>query len=524
MAKLIYAEPDDEITNLVDRLRSEKSEKELIFVLPPASRVMQSGLNARLLMQYSNSLGKSTAVVSSDPRSQGTAIETGFTVYPTLTDYESRRSIDRAVQPAVNPAPAVDDFPPIDNAAPPPTTTRRADLPKPVTTPRPRPVAAGRVATSARRSYLPWILGAVGVLVIALILFLFVLPSATVTIITSARSVAATPTVTGSTSPPGSSDQLAVQTTVQQAQESTSQQRNATGKKDIAAVAATGQVVFHNGTTISTVKIPSGVELFTDDAKKFVTTQDSDTMNPGQDSAPVNVVARGGGTAGNVAAGTIKHITNNTDPSITVTNPQPTSNGADATQKQVVSQTDLDTAKKELGDQLEQKVRDSLKQKAGGQKIIDETQSISRDANYDHKAGDEAGNFNANVTVKGQATTFDEGKMKDVLLGALKRQAPGGYALTDDPPKYDYHVAQKDDKGKVIWDASASAFMAAAVNKDDLRSHITGQSGQKAKAYIQGHIDASDVVVRQSPSFIPWLPFIGGRIDIKEQVQNNTPQ
>ena len=68
MSKLIYAEPDDEITNLVDRLRSEKSEKELVFVLPGASRVMHSNLNARLLKQYSNTLGKTTSVISPDPR------------------------------------------------------------------------------------------------------------------------------------------------------------------------------------------------------------------------------------------------------------------------------------------------------------------------------------------------------------------------------------------------------------------------------------------------------------------------
>src|SRR5947209_10700438 len=104
MAKLIYAEPDEEITNLVDRLRSEKSESDLVFVLPASSRVLQSGLNGRLLMQYSNSLGKKTSVVSPDPRTQGTAIESGFTVYPTLTDYEANRSIDRAVTPADTPA------------------------------------------------------------------------------------------------------------------------------------------------------------------------------------------------------------------------------------------------------------------------------------------------------------------------------------------------------------------------------------------------------------------------------------
>src|SRR3979411_40333 len=97
MSKLIYAEPDDEITNLVDRLRSEKSEKELVFVLPGASRVMHSNLNARLLKQYSNTLGKTTSVISPDPRTQTVAIETGFSVFPTMAAFASGRSIDKAV-------------------------------------------------------------------------------------------------------------------------------------------------------------------------------------------------------------------------------------------------------------------------------------------------------------------------------------------------------------------------------------------------------------------------------------------
>ncbi|MFY9616051.1 MAG: hypothetical protein WAT58_11695, partial [Candidatus Dormiibacterota bacterium] len=99
----------------------------------------------------------------------------------------------------------------------------------------------------------------------------------------------------------------------------------------------------------------------------------------------------------------------------------------------------------------------------------------------------------------------------------------GGYQLTDDAPKFDYHVAQKDDKGMVIWDATASGFMAVAVNIDDLKKNVTGQSPTKARSYILGHIDASDVRISQVPSFVPWLPFLGARIDIKEQVQNNTP-
>ncbi|HEV3235302.1 MAG TPA: hypothetical protein VG329_12215, partial [Candidatus Dormibacteraeota bacterium] len=237
MAKLIYAEPDDEITNLVDRLRGEKEQADLVFVLPPSSRVMQSALNARLLMQYSNSLGKQTSVISPDPRTQGAAIETGFTVYPTLTDYEARRSIDRAIEAAPVYTPALDEFEPINGDAPPGPSPRRTEAPAPVPAPRARPLATRTTGASEKRAgYLPWVLGGAGVLVIILILTFFVLPTATVTILTAARSVSATPTVTGSVTPPSGTDQLAVQTTVQQAQESTSQQRNSTGKKDVPAV------------------------------------------------------------------------------------------------------------------------------------------------------------------------------------------------------------------------------------------------------------------------------------------------
>ena len=85
-------------------------------------------------------------------------------------------------------------------------------------------------------------------------------------------------------------------------------------------------------------------------------------------------------------------------------------------------------------------------------------------------------------------------------------------------------MVQKDDKGNVVWDASASAFMAVALNKDDLKKNIVGQSPQKAKSYIQQHVDAADVIIRQSPSFIPWMPFLAARIDISQQVENTTPK
>jgi hypothetical protein len=527
MSKLIYAEPDDEITNLVDRLRSEKTEKELVFVLPGGSRVLHSNLNARLLKQYSNSLGKSTSVISPDARTQAIAIETGFSVFPNLAAFESGKAIDRPVDAgaALTPGPATLGSLPVESGAfedvP---TTRRATPPPPVAPrTRPKPAAAAAEARGGRARYIPYVLGGVGVLLILLILFLFVLPSATVQIVIPARAISAQPTITGSTAAPGPNDIASVQTAVQQAQEQM-QQANipATGQKPIPAVAAAGNVVFTNHTTLG-LMFPANTEVYTDGGQKFTTTQ-AVTVGTGGQSSPVPITARAGGVASNVPAHAITHITGAPSVLATADNTDATSGGVDATTKVVVAQTDQDKVKKALGDQLTAKVSADLAKSAGSQKLLADTLTISAvDASFDKKPGDEAANFNATATVKGSEVSLDDAKVKQVLTVALHKQAPAGYTLTDNPLKLDYKLAQHDDKGGVVLSGTASGFMATAINKDDIRSHITGQSIAKARAYIHGNIDSSNIIISESPSLIPWLPFIGSRIDLKTTVENPQP-
>jgi hypothetical protein len=527
MSKLIYAEPDDEITNLVDRLRSEKTEKELVFVLPGGSRVLHSNLNARLLKQYSNSLGKSTSVISPDARTQAVAIETGFSVFPNLAAFESGKAIDRAVDAGAAPeaSPGMLASLPVSSGefqnAP---STRRAAPPPPVTPrTRPKPAAAAAEVRGGRARYIPYVLGGVGVLLILLILFLFVLPSATVQIVIPARAISAQPTITGSTAAPGPNDTASVQTVVQQATEQMPQANiPATGQKPVPAVAATGNVVFTNHVTISPVTFPANTEVYTDGGQKFTTAQEV-TVGKGAQSPPIPITAKAGGVASNVPAHAITHVTGAPSDVATADNPDATTGGVDATTKVVVAQTDQDKAKKALGDQLTAKVNADLAKSAGSQKLLADTLTISVDASFDKKPGDEAANFNATATVKGSEVSLDDAKVKQVLTVALHKQAPAGYTLTDNPLKLDYKLAQHDDKGGVVLSGTASGFMATAINKDDIRSHITGQSIAKARAYIHGNIDSSNIIISESPSLIPWLPFIGSRIDLKTTVENPQP-
>src|SRR5215470_2617861 len=88
MARILYVEFDDEITELVERIRVSGDDADLVFVLPNRARVLQSVINLRLLQQYSRSFMKRTAIVSGDPRVQQLARDAAFPVYASVAAYE----------------------------------------------------------------------------------------------------------------------------------------------------------------------------------------------------------------------------------------------------------------------------------------------------------------------------------------------------------------------------------------------------------------------------------------------------
>src|SRR5215472_15991811 len=76
----IYVETEEEIPELVERLRRYHGE-DTMLVLPMPSRIGQSRFNFQLLRNYSARLGKRVTVVCDDPAVQKMASETGFPVY-----------------------------------------------------------------------------------------------------------------------------------------------------------------------------------------------------------------------------------------------------------------------------------------------------------------------------------------------------------------------------------------------------------------------------------------------------------
>ena len=87
MPAVVVAKPDDEIVDLIDRVRSS-SDPDVGLVVPTSSRALQTPLNVRLLAQLSNQSGRRTAIVSEDPRVQQLARANGLQVYGSVPAFE----------------------------------------------------------------------------------------------------------------------------------------------------------------------------------------------------------------------------------------------------------------------------------------------------------------------------------------------------------------------------------------------------------------------------------------------------
>src|SRR5487761_1063463 len=82
-ANPIYVETEEEIPELVERLRQIRGE-DTMLVLPTRSRIGQSRFNFQLLRNYAAGMGKRVTVVCDDPAVQKMATETGFPVFGTV--------------------------------------------------------------------------------------------------------------------------------------------------------------------------------------------------------------------------------------------------------------------------------------------------------------------------------------------------------------------------------------------------------------------------------------------------------
>jgi hypothetical protein len=570
MSKVLYIEPDDEITDLVEKIRRSGEEQELVFVLPHRTKVLQSSLNLRLLQQYSRSFVKHTAIVSGDPRVQQLAKSAGFPTYASVQAYERGVEVVRP-HPAADPLPGLDEedpaasdglrgfgaaaagagvaatltepawAPAVDGPDSPVRTLDRA-LPPRRTGPPPLPKRPGR----DRRRALYFL--AAAVFVVGLLLLFLVAPSATVTLTLAATPVTANNPIQGTTDANLSASPDHILTVVESTDQAASFQAKPSGQKTLPATAASTQLVLQTDLkNVADFTIPKGTEFDTSGSPqlKFYATADTVVHFGDPDSsgkANSNQVPVQDGTPqaqGNAGANTITQWPGNpcgpngqykgvcTSSDLTVTNPQAAAGGADAKQVTTANGSDLAAWGKQVEDlkaQVTDKAKKDLDAKAGpGKQVAVDPGGSGLTLSYDlpamPKVDEQFATTNMNVAVHGKGAYYNPADIKKVVADDLKAQVPQGEALAENANIPDPKVSQASDDGTVIFTVSASGFSQPVIDVQGLKDRFTGKSETDVKRISRELIGSplKDVTIDHHIWFFV-LPYFSGRIEVVQIV------
>jgi len=519
LAKLLYVEADEEITDLVDRLRDLSLEDEVTFVVPERARALQSAMSFRLLKRYADSYGKKVNLVSADPRLQAMALEGGFTTFPTMAAYEIGTQVH---QPAS-----------VDEEETPATPARRPAAQTEsigggvATLERPRQASV----TSAQakkalprpslpsgpplRVYRPYLIGAGVLIVLGLLGAILYLPTASTTLLVSGTPIKQDITLNGAQGAQTSGDQFATQAV--HASQQQSLPGTATNQKQIAAVAASGSVTFSLSCFLCMEPLPKGLVVETGDGSQKFATQKAVTLVGPSSSASVPIVAQTAGTAANVGANQITKIEGNGDDNLGVTNPNATTGGVDPRTATTVQQSDIDSVRDTYAKDAIPQVQDQLNSKAQGKKLVLVGTGVQATATADHKVGDEVTGMTVTITVSGDGVVFDEKAVQGLLKAALAHKLPQGTQLTSENTKLTYDVASSTKDGRITLSGHASGFYTPVFLQSAIRSHLKGMSPSSAHAFLQSLPNVVDARIIQSPYGLPWLPLFSSRISLKIQ-------
>src|SRR3972149_8306883 len=109
MDEILYLEPDEEITSVIDKIKQSKAVR-LSLVIPREATLLQSVVNLRLLLKEASIIGKEIAIVTADKIGRNLAAKVGLKVYESVKS-EHPEVLPPAPLPTRNEVIEIDDTP-----------------------------------------------------------------------------------------------------------------------------------------------------------------------------------------------------------------------------------------------------------------------------------------------------------------------------------------------------------------------------------------------------------------------------
>jgi Baseplate J-like protein len=502
----IYVETEEEIPELVERLRRFNGE-ETMLVLPMRSRIGQSRFNFQLLRNYAARLGKRVTVVCDDPAVQKMASESGFAVFGAVGP------LGEGIPSEAEAAPPVQRWwRRVRNA---PTTHVGIAAPTRLLT---------KTATELKPGRFLLYITAATLLLVGLFGAAIYVPSASVTLIAQAApftqkdvEVQATP----------ASKTIHVRASV--VSRSSSQGFKTTGSIVVPLAPSQGQVVFSNNCPKNNHNSP-GIQIYRgqrlDNSNGITFAQNApDFVLPwGEVSSAVGVIAVQTGSAGNVGAGTITTIESNPFSCLTVTNPQATGGGTDPSTTPQMTVADFDAGRAQLEQELHQSIAQSLVG-AGqpGEKLSETIIYGAPQYTTDHQPNDKVPTFSGTMTVSGEGDFYSDSDVQKAFQTYLSQRVPNDQQLlTESPIQVTYRILNDTQGGNMTFVGSAAAYVAPRLDEAQIRAQIVGRPLAQARFYLE-RLPIRSVAIKEQPLSLPLMPLLIGRISLHYIVQSGAP-
>jgi hypothetical protein len=568
----IYIDIDDEITGIIDKLRSSKG-KIVALVLPKRATVLQSSVNMKLLKRASDDAKKHLVLITSEAGLLPLAGAASIHVAKSLTSKPEIPAgpLEVADTEDVEELPDEPEEITADNAG----DTPVGELAGAAAVSQPRPsedmetveldndepdaglaaAGAAAAATVAKkpkkdkklavpnfdRFRLLLVAGgaALLLLIIAFILASIILPKATIAIDTDATAVNADLNVNLSTT--AKSVRLAsgtIPAKLVKQQKTYTQQVSATGQQNNGNKAS-GSVTLTNCSG-DDVTLPAGTGISSNSntyiTQETVTIHDSNYTSPFTGSkckndgkATVGVIAQKGGASYNQASGANFAVSASSACSSSCTSHLSgqggTISGGTDNIVTVVSQNDINNAKSKINtndDTIKQALQESLKKDnyyAIPATYTTSTPNVTTSSN----AGDAASSVTVTEAVTDSMFGAQEADLKALVDNAVKEQIDTSKQsiLSEGLDKAVFNVSSQTETGAEM-SMHTVATAGPELNIDDLKQQVGGKKSGEVKSILQSNPDVTNVNVKLSPFWVTKVPKKHSKVTIVITKPKNT--
>lgn len=534
MDEILYLEPDEEITSVIDKLKGLDGAR-VALVLPKNAQLASSVVNLKLLAREADRQGKTIAIVTQDPIGTSLAAQVGIPVYASPTD-------TTPVVPAARPRPEVDDV--IDLAEGSATTAEDSPVPvrrydtvaaaeEPMThvaeavsssTPTKRPPPP---AVVQRRRFL-WAL-AVAALAGFAAWFLLIYPRATIVLTVASDPITESVTVVvdnNITAPDQATGHLPGQKL--QAEQKLKEGFDATGSKDV-GTKATGSVTISNRLG-DAVDVPAGatlergsVAVSTKEAvtvPKATATVDPVTGDlsvvPG--TATVTVEATQPGSDANLAPGTftITSFTGAKREKVTASNSTAFSGGESRTVK-VVTEDDIAKARTAVADTVKDDLAGKLTEQAKGLTVLANTLEVEVvESSPSKQVGEEADRFDLEATVRARSIGFAAAEYQALVVALVTAKLPEGKELVvTNEDSVETMVESKDyGQGFLALRGTMRTEVVQKIDQAALKSLVVGKTAIQAETLLKEQPGVNQAAVSLRPNFRSTVPAAESQIGL----------